>query len=115
MFVLSLSIPASLYVASRLLIPNLEVNTAVDFADRFQEIKIPFYVCIAISTIPYSSVRFAFFEATSNQLFILLMGGIAICGLFIRNIRAHYVIAVSMTIVYSSFLYLARGTIGIGN
>ena len=115
MFVLSLSIPASFYVASRLLVPNSEVNIAVDFADRFQEIRIPFYWCIVISAIPYSGVRYAFFEGTSNQFFILVMGGIAICGLFIRNIRAHFVIAISIVIVYSTFLYFARGTIGIDN
>jgi len=113
MFVLSLSIPASLYVASRLLVPNLDSEVSIDFADRFREIQVPFYASIAATAIPYSSVRILFFEGTSNQGFLIAIGAIALIGLFIRNIRGHYVIAMVTVTIYSSFLFLARA--GIGN
>jgi hypothetical protein len=114
MFVLSLSIPASLYVASRLLVPNLDSETPIDFADWFGKIRVPFYISVAVTTIPYSSVRLLFFEGTSNQGFIVLIGAIALFGLFIRNIRGHYVIGMVTVAIYSSFLILARAGIGGG-
>ena len=113
-FALSLSIPASLYVMSRLLVPDLDRQESVDFADRFQEVKTPFYVSVAIGALPYSGIRFFLYDA-SNQAFMLVIGVLAIAGLaFAQSIRSHYAVAIAILATYTSFLLVARGVIGGG-
>lgn len=111
-FALSLSIPASLYVASRLLVPDLAGSDSADFADRFETVRIPFFVSLVISVGPYPAIRYFLYDAGPLMLLLFLFGAIALIGIFIRSIRWHYVLVGVIAMVYWSFLFLARGSIG---
>ena len=45
-------IPASLYIASRLLIPEFHQGSTPDLAQRFDEVRMPFFACLVVMIIP---------------------------------------------------------------
>ncbi len=45
-------IPASLYIASRLLIPEFHEGSTPDLEQRFDEVRRPFFACLPVGTIP---------------------------------------------------------------
>ena len=45
-------IPASLYIASRLLIPEFHAGSTPDLEQRFDEVRIPFLACLVLSVVP---------------------------------------------------------------
>ena len=45
-------IPASFYVASRLLIPNFPEGSPPNLEQRFADVRVPFFVCLFLAVVP---------------------------------------------------------------
>ena len=102
-------IPASLYVASRLLIPEFRDGSVSDLGACFDQVRIPFFTCFVLAVVPALP---GLADAPRPQLLLPIFGALAIIGIFVSNRRGHVVLLYSMLITYLTFLVLARSSLG---
>ena len=101
-------IPASLYVASRLLIPEFKEGSTPDLERRFDEVRTPFFACFVLATVP---VLPGLLEANQPQWLLAIFCILAFTGMFVSNRRGHVVLLCLMLSAYLTFLALARATL----
>ena len=101
-------VPASFYVASRLLIPEFNEGSTPDLEQRFDDVRTPFFACFVLSTVP---VLPGLLEATQPQWLLGFFCFFAFTGMFVSNRRGHVVLLSLMLITYLTFLALARATL----
>jgi hypothetical protein len=102
-------IPASLYAASRLLIPEFPEGSVPDIEKRFDEVRIPFFACIVLATAP---VLPSLDNVARIEWLLGAMTVFAITGMFVSNRRGHIVLLCLMLITFLTFLTLGRSSLG---
>ena len=104
-----LLVPASLYVASRLLIPEFPEGAPPDLEQRFADVRIPFFACLAISPIP----ALPDLQATPEPQWLLgLYCALGLAGVLISDRRRLIGLLFAMLLTLLTFLALARSTLG---
>ncbi len=102
-------IPASLYIASRLLIPEFHHGSTPDLEQRFDEVRIPFFACFVLATIPTLA---GLADAARTDWLLAVFGGLALTGLFVSDRRGHVALLCLMLVTFVTFLALARSSLG---
>ena len=102
-------IPASLYVASRLLIPEFQDGSVSNLAERFDQVRIPFFTCFIVAVVP---VLPGLVNAPQSQVLLPIFGALAITGIFVTSRRGHVALLYTMLFTYLTFLALARTSLG---
>ena len=102
-------VPASLYAASRLLIPEFPEGAVPDFEQRFDKVRIPFFACLALSTVP---VLPGLADAARIERLLGVFTFFALTGLFVVNRRGHVLLLCLMLVTFVTFLTLARSSLG---
>ncbi len=102
-------IPASFYVASRLLIPDFKVGATPDLGQRFDEVRRPFFGCFVLATVP---VLPGLPAAAQPQWLLGIFCFLAFTGMFVSDRRGHVALLCLMLSAYLTFLALARTTLG---
>ena len=102
-------IPASLYAASRLLIPEFPEGSVPDFEQRFDKVRIPFFACMVLSTVP---VLPGLADAARIEWLLGVFTVLALTGLFVSNRRWHVALLSLMLVTFVTFLALARSSLG---
>jgi hypothetical protein len=102
-------IPASLYIASRLLIPEFHQGSTPDLEQRFDEVRMPFFACLPVGTIP---VLAGLADAGRTDWLLAVFGGLALTGLFVSDRRGHVALLCLMLATFVTFLALARSSLG---
>jgi hypothetical protein len=102
-------VPASFYVASRLLIPEFPEGAPPNLEQRFAAVRGPFYVCLAVGVLPPLP---GLSGAASAQWLLAAFGGLAMTGVLVSNSRWHVVLLLLMLATFLGWLALARSTLG---
>ena len=102
-------VPASLYVASRLLIPEFPDGAPPDLEKRFADVRGPFFSCLIISVAPALPLLPA---AVAPQWLLAVYGTLALIGVFVSDRRWQIGLLCSMLATLLTFLALARSTLG---
>ena len=102
-------IPASLYIASRLLIPEFHHGSTPDLEQRFDEVRIPFFACFVVTIIP---ILAGLADAARTDWLLAVFGGLALTGLFVSDRRGHVALLCLMLVTFVTFLALARSSLG---
>ena len=102
-------IPASLYIASRLLIPEFHQGSTPDLEQRFDEVRMPFFACLVVMTIP---ILAGLADAARTDWLLAVFGGLALTGLFVSDRRGHVALLCLMLVTFVTFLALARSSLG---
>ena len=102
-------IPASLYIASRLLIPEFHQGSTPDLAQRFDEVRMPFFACLVVMVIP---ILAGLADAARTDWLLAVFGGLALTGLFVSDRRGHVALLCLMLVTFVTFLALARSSLG---
>ena len=103
------TIPASFYLASRLLIPEFPEGAPPDLDQRFADVRVPFFACLFVATLP---VFPGLTGSAQADWLIALFGGLALVGTLVTDRRWQVVLLWSMLLVYLAFLALARASLG---
>jgi hypothetical protein len=102
-------VPASLYCASRLLIPEFPQGAPPDLEERFAEVRGPFFACLALSVVP----AFPGLPADASPVWLLAVySALALIGVVVTSRRLQIGLLFSMALTLMTFLGLARSTIG---
>ena len=101
-------VPASFYVASRLLIPEFPEGSPPDLEQRFSEVRAPFFACLVLSIAP---VLPGLGSAPRSQWLLVIFGALALTGVFVSDRRWHIALLSSMLATYLIFLSLARSVL----
>jgi len=102
-------VPASFYVASRLLVPEFPEGSPPNLEQRFSDVRVPFFACLVLSVAPV----FPGLKATVGPPWLLaVFGALALTGVFVSGRRWNIALLCSMLASYSVFLALARSTLG---
>ena len=104
------SVPASLYVASRLLVPDVGSASAPSLERRLDEIRVPFLVCVAIPWLPGVISNLASGH-TAAAGFLIVIGALALVGIPLSSKRWQLPLVILMSGVYLVFLVLFRTNI----
>ncbi len=107
-FFLWFLIPASFYIASRLLIPEFQERSTPDLEQRFDEVRIPFFACFVLSIVP---VLPGLADAAPTQWLLAVFGVLALTGVFASDRRWHVALLCLMLATYITFLALARSSL----
>ena len=112
-YVVWFAVPAALYVASRLLVPEFaERATLPDLSRRFWEIRVPFFVCLLIPmTLEIPGLIAG--TAPLNRWFLVTLGLLALSGAVFRHHHWHRVLLGLMAADYVAFMVLARSSLGV--
>jgi len=102
-------IPASLYIASRLLIPEFHQGSTPDLEQRFDEVRMPFFACLVVMIIP---ILAGLADAARTDWLLAVFGGLALTGLFVSDRRGHVALLCLMLVTFVTFLTLARSSLG---
>ena len=102
-------IPASLYIASRLLIPEFHQGSTPDLEQRFDEVRMPFFACLVVVIIP---ILAGLADAARTDWLLAVFGGLALTGLFVSDRRGHVALLCLMLVTFVTFLALARSSLG---
>ncbi len=102
-------IPASLYIASRLLIPEFHQGSTPDLEQRFDEVRMPFFACLVVVIIP---ILAGLADAARTDWLLAVFGGLALTGLFVSDRRGHVALLCLMLVTFVTFLTLARSSLG---
>jgi len=102
-------VPASLYVASRLLIPEFPDGAPPNLEERFLEVRGPFFACLILSIVPALPTLPGAF---APQWLLALYGSLALVGVFVSERRWQIGLLCSMLATLLTFLLLARSTLG---
>ncbi len=102
-------VPASFYIASRLLIPEFREGSPPDLEQRFDEVRIPFLACLVLSVVP---VLPGLADAARTQWLLAVFGVLALAGVFVSDRRGHVALLCLMLATYVTFLALARSSLG---
>ncbi len=102
-------IPASLYIASRLLIPEFHQGSTPDLEQRFDEVRMPFFACLVVMVIP---ILAGLADAARTDWLLAVFGGLALTGLFVSDRRGHVALLCLMLVTFVTFLTLARSSLG---
>lgn len=102
-------VPASLYVASRLLIPEFPDGDPPDLEERFVAVRGPFFACLILSIVPALPTLPA---ALAPQWLLALYGALALIGVFVSDRRWQIGLLCSMLVTLLTFLLVARSTLG---
>jgi hypothetical protein len=102
-------IPASFYVASRLLIPEFPEDSPPDLDSRFARVRVPFFACLALAVSP---VLPSLSAAAHPRWLLAAFGALALSGVFIQSRFWHVTLLGLMLATYTAFLALARTSIG---
>ena len=108
-FVSWFMVPASFYVASRLLIPEFPEGAPPDLERRFTDVRAPFFACFVVSVLP---VLPGLSGAASSQWLLAIFGTLALIGVFVSDRRWHVGLLWSMLVTYLMFLAMARSSLG---
>lgn len=95
-------IPASLYVASRLLIPEFPEGKPPDVEQRFGAVRVPFFVCLVISVLPVLP------GIPREPSLEWLLAAYAAIGVFVSDRRWHGVLLPALLGTFLTFMALAR-------
>lgn len=101
-------VPASLYIASRLLIPDFSDGSPPNLDQRFDDVRIPFFACFAIAILP---VLPGLADTAGPQWLLPVMGALALSGTMVSNRRWHIAILGLMLVGYIAFLAFARSSL----
>ncbi len=102
-------IPACLYIASRLLIPEFHQGSTPELEQRFDEVRMPFFACFVLATIP---ILAGLADAVRTDWLLAVFGGLALTGLFVSDRRGHVALLCLMLVTFVTFLALARSSLG---
>ena len=102
-------IPASLYIASRLLIPEFHEGSPPDVKQRFDKVRMPFFACLVLAIIPIFP---GLADAARTDWLLAVFGGLALTGLFVSDRRGHVALLCLMLGTFVTFLALARSSLG---
>ncbi len=102
-------IPASLYIASRLLIPEFHQGSTPDLEQRFDEVRMPFFACLVVMIIPPLA---GLADAARTDWLLAVFGGLALTGVFVSDRRGHVALLCLMLATFVTFLALARSSLG---
>ena len=102
-------VPASFYVASRLLIPEFPEGFPPDLKQRFSEVRVPFFGCLVLAIVP---VLPGLAGAARSQWLLAIFGALALTGVIVSDRRWHIALLWSMLATYLTFLALARSALG---
>ena len=103
------TIPASFYIASRLLIPEFPVGTHPDLEQRFSQVRVPFFACLVLSIVP---VLPGLPGGPPSQWLLAVFGGLALIGMLVPERRWHVALLCAMSTAFLTFLALARTSLG---
>ncbi len=98
-------VPASFYVACRLLIPDFDHDSLPDLQRRFDDVRIPFFLCFVVATLP---VFPELLDGPQSQWLMAVFGASALLGVFTSSRNGQFALQGIMTVTYLSFLALAR-------
>jgi len=107
-FVLWFMVPASFYVASRLLIPDFPEKSPPNLEQRFADVRIPFFGCFVLAILP---VLPSLADAQGPQWIFPVVGVLGLSGMVVSNRRWHVAVLVLMLAGYIAFLALVRSSI----
>ena len=102
-------IPASLYAASRLLIPEFPEGSTPDLEQRFDDVRIPFFGCLVLGTIPPLP---GLADAARIEWLLAVFGVLALAGVFVSDRRGHVALLCLLLVTFVTFLALARSSLG---
>ena len=102
-------VPASFYIASRLLIPEFHEGSTPDLEQQFDKVRIPFFACFVLSVVP---VLPGLADAARTQWLLAVFGVLALTGVFVSDRRGHVALLCLMLATYVTFLALARSSLG---
>lgn len=102
-------VPASLYVASRLLIPEFPDGVPPDLDQRFDEVRRPFFACLVLSVVPALP---GLPTAPAVVWLLPVYGVLALIGAIVSDRRSHIGLLGVMMATLMSFLLLARSSLG---
>jgi hypothetical protein len=108
-FLVWFMVPASMYAASRLLIPEFPEGAPPNLERRFSEVRVPFFACLVVGVLPPLP---ALPGAASAQWLLAAFAALAITGVLVPNPRWHTVLLLLMLATFLTWLALARSTIG---
>ncbi len=109
-YVVWFTIPAVLFIASRLLVPDFRDVALPDLGRRFREVRVPFFSCLAVPMI--LEIPGLISGAPPTQWLIVTFGILAASGAIIRDERWHRILLGLMPTVYATFMVLARASLG---
>ena len=101
-------VPASFYIASRLLVPEFVKGSPPDLEQHFSEVRVPFFGCLVLSIVP---VLPGLAGAARSQWLLPVFGALALTGMMVSNRRWHNVLLWSMLTTYLIFLAFARSVL----
>lgn len=104
------SVPAFLYVASRLLVPDIDPQSAPSLERRLNDIRVPFLVCVAYPWVPGVISNLAVGNVPAAVL-LMAVGALALLGIPLRGRRWQLPLVALMSAVYLIFLVLFRASV----
>ncbi len=102
-------VPASLYIASRLLVPDVG-PAFMSLERRLDEIRVPFLVFVALPWLPGVVLNLASGD-TAAAAFLAVIGALALGGIPLSSKRWQLPLVVLMSGIYLIFLVLFRANI----
>lgn len=102
-------VPAFLFIAARLLVPNEEEMN--QFFDRFTKLRVPFLVCAAMPTIPMPLTFALSVGDWSVAAYLLPLGILLLLSTLTANIRAQYATAIAALGIYLTFAIQVRANV----
>lgn len=111
-YVIWFMIPATLFIASRLLVPEFRRDALPDLEARFEELRVPFFCALAVLMLPDIPGLIAG-TTPKNVWLIVAFSVLALSGALFRNKGWQKAVLGLMAVVYFTFLILARASVGI--
>ena len=99
------TIPASFYVASRLLIPDFDHDAPPNLQQRFDTVRTPFFLCLVVATLPPLP---GLPDGPRAQWLLAVFCASALLGAFTSSRNGQFALQAIMTVTFLSFLALTR-------
>ncbi len=101
-------VPASFYVASRLLVPEFPEGSPPDLEQHFSKVRVPFFGCLVLAIVPALP---GLGVADRSQWLLPVFGALALTGMLVPDRRWHIFLLWSMLTTYLIFLAFARSVL----
>ena len=110
-YLLWFAVPAALYVASRLLVPEFRDGVVPDLKERFEQVRVPFFCSLAVPMV-MDLPGLLSGTAPPTVWLLPLLGILAVSGAVFSSPRWHRLLLPLMAGVYLTFMVLTRSSLG---
>ena len=108
-----LQIPATLFIASRLLVPEPGRDAAPDWETRFRSVRVPFFLLLASTVTTQLYHYFVSGQGLRDYWPIFAWCSLYALGACTRNRRLHWAIVVLVGVLLWGFFLVNRPTVGV--